>query len=354
MQNNSFISSFKSRVPLGLILAVVFIVTVELFVRSTIGFVADRNTLCLEYKYNYMNDPKPDDVVIFGLSRSMVLDGAKLGKVGGRNLSVFNCSVPNLDTSQQFYLLLKKYLSTKPIPPRLVMLAVPQEVFSGYNVADDFSRVRAGDFRRIFDPLFMLLNVDMPEKSSFLKNIYSLRNIVPTFNFRGLIALHLKRWRQFFSGLGDLATRNSAIISQLRATGGQMFYNEDEELMREDALAGLPPSREIFLKSLRPNTYIEEFIQLARMYSIKVVMFDTPLPAPRYYRLRDLGYIDYIRSFMGNLTRRYDNFSYFAIQDIYYKCEFFGDWSHLNRKGAARFNKEFAVYFEKILQEAGM
>lgn len=347
-QKPLYISS--SSIPLSLLLAVLMICAIESFIATHIDYIIDQSALCIRYKLREMTHRPTDDVVIFGTSRSMSIDAVKLEKACGNKLSVFNYSLPNFETTIQFYYTMKRFLYQRYKAPKLMLLSVPQEMYTGYLVNDQLEGVRFEGFRRFFDAWFMALNIENKADLPILKS-YDWRNAIPSFNFRTIFLIHHNKGRLLPWKLVPIINRNRELLNRLRMTNGQMLYNADKELNPRDSNLGLPPDIKTVKENIRPNTNIEKCIQLAHELKIPLVMFDTPMPEKRYKRMEYLQYFDLIKFEMKRFEKKYPGFKYYTIKQMYLPYDCFGDRTHLNNKGAATFNKSFKEDFQKIIKQ---
>lgn len=184
--------------------------------------------------------------------------------------------------------------------------------------------------------------------------LYDWRCVFPSFDLRRVLAVHWKNAGLTTGKLSAFMERNRQLLATLERTKGQMLFDEGTKLDPKKALIGLPATEKEFRETLRWPEPVEEFVRTAGREGIRVVMFDTPLPEPRYERMQRLGYFDAIRRMMREMETRHPHFVYRPAAEPYYGCDLFADRAHLNTEGSRRYNAEFGHDFGQILQDCGI
>lgn len=341
-------------------MAVLIIVVIESFAFSHAYLSADMSNLCIIHKSGIIKDRENFDVVVFGASRALSIDGKALEQSeDGEGYSVYNLALPHLGTSLEFYLALKKYLEHK-VRPKLILLSIPPEMFGVTDKDGIFEgdpRKEAGRFRRFFDLSDLIFNVPFRGKWSIVKEY--TRNMIPSFNYGQFITrpysfLSLETWRTKWTK--EIMIRNRNILRHLDETNGQLVYHADR-IVPEGELFQVMPTREtgrITAGNVESAENIERFVALANRHDIPVLFFFMPLVHERYEKMEEIGYIDSIMKRIRCFEDRYGRFHYVDIGPLSYTKDFFGDWSHLNRRGVARFNRELQMRFKEMLRQAGL
>ncbi len=352
MPKNSSTSSFKR--PAALLVACLVIGLAEGFLHIHADDLLDMSAVCIRSKIAQMRSGPMEDIVILGTSRSLAIDARLLQQSLGNRRTVFNYSLPDLGTTREFAWTLRRYLVERRHLPALILLAIPPEMFGGYQVYDDLSHLRGELFRRFFTPSFLWLHLAGPQKWELLRRI-DARNYLPSYDLRNVLRVHWQHthfapWR-----LAAFIHRNREIVDRLERTNGQMLFDTGRPLQQARALAGLPPDEATFRATLRPCLSLQAFLSEAARYRIPTMLIDTPLPTPRYDRLAELGYFDVMERVVNQAQNAYPFFHYLPAPDSrYYECENFSDYSHLNRKGIERFNADFVQFFPRIASEVGL
>ena len=97
--------------------------------------------------------------------------------------------------------------------------------------------------------------------------------------------------------------------------------------------------------------YFEAFIRLADENEIPTVFFFMPVYAPRVQKMKALGWLAYIGKQLKGQEHQYRHFMFYDRDPLGYKRKYFGDYSHLNQRGAEKFNREFTESLKEILKE---
>jgi hypothetical protein len=145
---------------------------------------------------------------------------------------------------------------------------------------------------------------------------------------------------------------NHRLLSHIDATHGQVLYDEDKFVSDDQLQRATPLHPKNLGGAGNKNIWIKKFIELADKNGIKTVFFFMPVESSRYEKMRKLGWFDYAKEQFRIYEEKYKNFEYYEDKDLSYDKRFFGDWSHLNRDGAGKFNEQFAPKFKNIVQNA--
>jgi len=352
VDRNSFIFSFRY-FPHSFIGGLIVVALLEIFLFSRAHLLADRSTVCIVHKSQMIKKTKGPDIVLFGASRALAINAKKIEESTGGKFTVYNYALPHLGTTLQFYLTLKKYLEHNN-RPRLIILSAPPEMFGVVDkegIFRDDPRGEMNRFRRFFSALFLLQNVQFKEKWGLLREY--INNIIPSFNYRTFVSDSTisSAKNRGLKRISFLIKRNSDIIRHLEETNGQMVYNADRVVSREERLKRLPETEESDFSILNIGVArnIEKFIALADDNNIPTVLFFMPLLSDRYSRMEEMGYFKEITRVLQEYQKKYSSFRYYDSAPLTYGREYFGDWSHLNQKGVERFNREFINCFQDML-----
>jgi len=339
MAENSSILSFK-KLLLGLIIFLMLVLLLETMLFSKAYLVADKSTICSVFKKIMMERHHSADVVIFGDSRTLAIDAKSLEESFGGNITAYNYSLYNIGTDLLLYLSLHKYLSYCK-RPELIIASTSIEHFCQGNT-DVFNRgpenYEFKRFRRFFSIWDIWGEIPRSKKKIFLATY--LTNAIPSYDYAFWIIQSLKD----HAVLSSLRHANN-IIQHMQQTNGQIIYNEDAVANDVDIAGSLPTDP--LIKNIKN---FERFVALCDKNDIRIVFFLMPIHHMRYKKMAELGWFDYIDQEMDRLQRKYRRFEYHKIGDFNYEGKYFGDWSHLNKKGADKFNWELKSYARNTLE----
>jgi hypothetical protein len=152
---------------------------------------------------------------------------------------------------------------------------------------------------------------------------------------------------QSFKDYGVLPSlrHGDQIIQHMRQTNGQVIYNEDAVASDAEIANSLPADP--LPKNIKN---FEKFVELCDKNSIQTVFFLMPIHSMRYKKMAELGWFDYIDQEMERLHKKYKHFKYIKVSDLNCEGRYFGDWSHLNKAGADKFNEEFKAHVRGLLK----
>ncbi len=362
-------SPWVGRLPWAAVWVVATIVLLEIFA-DLWGPLTNRSVMAIRYKRAMLERAAGEDIAVFGTSQVMGLDVRKLEERGGESFTAFNYAVPDLGTTLELYLVLRRYLECKRTKPRLIVCSLP--AFSLIAPTwDRFENLVFERFRLMFPLEFVKRATTLPVPQ-WLEYRYANRRLwFPSYDLFPMLA--------FLWGQGDLwprrETRKGRLLPALRAPGvvagmretsalyrtmvatkGMLLFTASENLSRDELLRSLPPGREAALRGLRETQgVLETFLSLAQAENIPVVFFNMPVPETFDERCRTLGYNQAIDAMFRGLEPRYRNFTYWPIETFHHWPDRdFGDYAHhLNDEGAARVNDEFFGHFRAMLDRAG-
>ena len=359
MEKNSYISSFKG-LPVSFLAALVVVLAVEVLLFSRSYLVADVSNACIVHKARWIRAAGREDIIVIGASRALSIDAAAIGKELGGSLSVVNFAVPHAGTSLEFYLLLKTYLAHRQNRPAAILLSVPPEMLG----IDDLDGVFQGDprgemgrFRRLFTVWDLVRYTPFREKWSIVPRYRD--SILPSYHYGRLavdsypLASPLTwRWER----LREIVEWNRTILHRLDVTRGQLVYYSDEVVSAEKINEGIPVQSggHIAVDKVEKSKNIERFISLAEKEGIPVIFFFMPLIEERCEKMQAMGFIAEVNNKLLGYEKRYGNFYFYRGLNLSYERESFGDWSHLNNRGAVRFNEELRGRIREMLHTAGV
>ena len=337
MGKNLSIFNFK-KIPRAFLLSAVIAFILELIVFSNGYLCADKSTLCIVHKAKMLKARK-SDIIILGQSRSLAINGKKLEDSLGGRYSIYNYANPTLGTNLQYYLILKEYLQYHE-KPKAILLTVPIEHIGLYEKHGIFRALGRGiehqflkRFCRYFNPLFMMLNVPFEEKWRSLRQYAEL--VMPSSNYRIFI-----KDRVTNKDLRKVIDRNILILESMDASNGQMLFYEDKIVSDKELSEKLPTGKKT--GSIEDKN-IEKFLQLANKEKIPVLFFLMPICKLRYEVMENLDWFNDIYAILNRYEKKYEYFNFWQA-NIKYEKKYFGDWSHLNKNGADKFNNELGTF----------
>ena len=357
MVKRSSISSF-SRLPAGCALFLLVALILELFVFSRSYMLADVSTIAVIRNSHMIEEGHDRDMLLLGASRSLAVNARELELGLDAFENVYNHSVPSLGTSLQFYMILEKYLDHNE-KPRAILLSLGPEAFGQFRVDALFYTLWSGEaerFWRFFSLPELLRYMPFKEKI-FIVPLY-VQTLLNSYNYRMNLRDYLEynlfgvdRW-----GVDDVVGRNRELLGVMDQTRGQLIYwpdrqvTEDEMIFENIVPLGGLAEYEYESYYLRKDENIRRFLHLATAEGIPVVVFFMPVPQPRYELMDKYGNFNYTRRRMREFEDKFKSV-FFLDRDINYDMKYFGDSSHLNREGAAKFNREFTADLKQLLEK---
>jgi hypothetical protein len=333
-------------------------VILELLVFSRSYMLSDMSTLSVTRTARMVEESRNLDLLLMGASRSLVVNAAQLESELDHYDNAYNYSVPSLGTSLQYSMILEKYLDHNR-EPRVILLALGPEIFGQFKVDALFYSLWSGEaerFWRFFSLPELLQYMPFKEKI-FIVPLY-MQAILNSYNYRMNIRDYIN-YRLFGIdkwGVGDVVDRNRRLLDIMDETKGQMIYWPDRKVPNDEMifeniipLGGLAEYQyESYY--LRKDENIRRFLHMTSERNIPVIVFFMPVPEPRYELMDSYGNFNYTRRRMDDFEERFKNV-YFLDQDISYDMLYFGDSSHLNADGAAKFNVEFARDIKHLMEQ---
>jgi len=338
MLKNLSIFNFK-KLPCGFVYFLIAILFLEALLFSKAYLVASRDILCIVYKNLMMQNHHNADVVIFGWSRTLAIDAKSLEQSLDGKITVYNYALPNLGTNLQLYLALKKYFHFCK-RPNLIIVSQPAEAFYGYvkddakgdGIFKDPKRANSSRFRR-FVSIWSLLR-DVPFTSKYILLPKYLENILPSINYSFFIKQSLRH-----PGLMKSIKRGNKMRKDIQSTNGRLLMNKDKVISDKDIKMHLP--KNLPTKSTKD---FEKFVALCDKKNIHTVFILMPIHPVRHKIMADFGWFDHIDKEMEKIGKMYKRFEYYKIDSRGFDGKHFGDWSHLNKAGAKKFNEEFKAH----------
>jgi hypothetical protein len=316
------------------------------------------STLAVTRIGRMIEDGKNRDLLIIGASRSLAVNARQLESTLDDFDNAYNYSVPSLGTSLQFPMIMEKYLDNND-RPKVILLSLGPETFGHAKVDALFYSLWSGEAERFwrFFSLPELLQYMPVKEKIFIVPLYA-QKLLNSYNYRVNIRDYLEyklfgvdKW-----GVDNVITRNQKLLSIMDATNGQMIYWPDREVPQDEMifenivpLGGLA-EYEYETYYLRKDENIRHFLHITAEHEIPVVVFFMPVPEPRYELMDKYRNFNYTRRRMSDFEERFKNVI-FLDRNINYDMRYFGDSSHLNTKGAEKFNNEFVVDIEQLLEQ---
>ncbi len=372
---SSFIFNFR-KLPFGFILALTVVLCAEIFLFSRASVLVDRSRFCDSYKANVIKSGPDFDVLIFGESRTLAIDAKMLENASQEKITAYNFALPGLGSALEFYMSLKKYLLEHK-KPKIIMLAVSIEYFDvnfkgelavypiemdgvPYEVMDKIS----DRFCAYFPPHLVFTSVPFYEMAPLSR--YYIKQIIPSIRYEKFInaLFPIKIFINRFDLYNNLIRKNSLLEKTIKAkakyaitfekTNGQMLLSGESKVGKGEILSAMPEKKKDIKKGVLRDKFLEKFVELADRNDIPTVFFFMPIIDSRYKKMEELGWFDYADERLSGYEKKYKHFKYYRGADVGYNKRYFGDWSHLNRWGAYRFNREFIGHFSDILNLFGL
>lgn len=352
MPKSSSIFNFK-KLPQGLVYFLLAVFFLESVVFSKAYLLASRDLVCIAYKDGLIKKRHGAEIVILGLSRALSVNARSLEELTDGKKRVYNYSFPNLGIREQLFLVTKKYLFFCG-KPELIIASLPVESFFKNEEKDILGtdgickgppRPEINRLVRFID-LWALLN-GVPFPQGYILIPPYIMNLLPSMHYSAFIRRSLSplSWRSIRRCAGVIRERIK-ILEDLQSTNGQLLFSADKVVREEEVNAG-PPSD--FGKNIDFSAF-EKYLSLCDQSHIPTIFMFMPLHKLRYDTLKRAGWIDSVSEGMKRLEKKYHSFRYYQMTALSYEGEFFGDFSHLNKAGADKFNKEFKPAFRFFLQ----
>jgi hypothetical protein len=235
-------------------------------------------------------------------------------------------------TPIEMYYVLKKYLRKYPKPDTVFLSVSPRffsEIFAFWHFAVRNKVVTGSDIDEIL---------------SLKKKGETSLGRFPMLNFYLYKADYLSYYQSdvlYNYVFGGYSKNKKMIHTMMKMHGGRPhpgLKDSCSDLNHETKYAHFIPAPLL-------DTYFNKILNVCSRNKIKLIFFSMPVNKSSFDRLKP-DFISEYEIFMKNYAYNYPNFS---ISDSLYSFPdiFFGDASHLNKKGKERFTKEFlSVYFK--------
>lgn len=249
------------------------------------------------------------------------------------NLSLGGC------TSIEAYYLMKKYLSKNKVTKLIISFSPihfeSDEVFMERTLK--FNLLSAGELNDVlntsleYNEKFFHLPSD-PYSSSFEFRSQKIEALLTQFKwfwmYRGDLKSFLLNPNRFYTNLNR--------YSDIKVAKGHTIYGTADG----NSELNLEAKRSKFRNSKVIKEYFHKLLDLAISHKVEIFYISTPFNTESYTSTRQIYYQNYNSFFSEVITRYKESDIFWAPDIIEFDNEYFGDDSHLNRRGQAKFSKQ--------------
>jgi hypothetical protein len=281
-----------------------------------------------KFKIDYTKHNEDSQNIIFGDSRALA--GFIPNEIGENfvNLALGG------GTSIENYYLLKKY-SEKNIPKKIILSIAPfhmqnSDVFFARTVAFDLLSNR--ELQEIID-VSKKLNYNLLSNEQYKSTLDLYKFQVKSYLKLNSFFLDYRSNLKAFSLRPDRSISNFNIFKEIKNSDGQYFFGNKEYSsgLNEEAVS------KKFLPNKILDYYYKKILNLASENKIKVYVINTPFNQSSFENT-SLNYKNSYNEYILHLKKKYPNVIWYS-ELMFYSDSFFGDPSHLNKKGAKKFSK---------------
>jgi len=315
--------------------------------------LADRSTVAIAYKGARLEEGRSEDVIVIGPSTALAIDARALEASVNNAVTIYNYALPNLGTTEQYLLILKKYLRYNRHPRRVVLALPPDFLLNETGAQPDplIRDIERQRFRRFFGPLFLLTDV-APATGRWSFAAEAAATLLPSMNYRTFIknatfAVGDDPWEaEPIGSARSLYQRNRRIVERLEATNGQLIYNGNSTVPASWIAKSMPADPD---PRSPQAVLVERAIGFASEAGISTTLLFTPMCCERAAKLEADGTWALLLPLVHDYERRYATFQFIDIGHSPYDQQSFGDATHVNELGARRFNAELMARARVIL-----
>ena len=315
-----------------------FFVGIFLLIAATAAF---RWVLLRCVPYTYMDDEYPwwmqtkDYIQTKGERQEVLLMGDSRMKSGVLPSKLcenaYNIAVGGA-TPLEMYYSLKAYLQAHPKPERIIM------GFGGFHYSSEEAfKTRCLYFH--FLPLWEELESQLRGYRLGLFDFGKLRNEV-TDTLKYELLFPQKYSAACINGKFKREEYNRLQYQNTVETRGHMFFGRNAE---SDAGLNGEAYSNAFVVNPRINYYLRRIIDLCKELDIPLYIEQLPMNEPSWQKINGSGYYAEFQSYFSTLAE--ETGIPVETEIPCYEPEFFGDPSHLNPRGAARFTAEIKAKY---------
>lgn len=313
MRNNTTTSSFKKVLSAFLVFAVMAAGTEAYFYAHRPNVIRDYWNKFLINEHVLVDQPQDFDYLIIGDSIQKTgidprrLDGKflNMGLPGGKPLGL--------------YLLFKRYLEHHK-PPKAVFVYIDPED------SHDSLLIILRLFVSVPEALSVWMDLTPKERSVFIMRYWAsldLRKIGLTVR-------------------DQYPHPNDVFVRSLISNRGYMDAPGSDEALPE---RHFPTNTKRIQKSVSFTKtdfkYLDKFMELARSKKIRVVFLGFVIPEELYYIFEKTGFNNSYAALYGSFMVRYPDASFVGDPIIFFENRYFGDDSHMNKKGVELYTEYF-------------
>src|SRR5262245_55337261 len=315
--------------------------------------LADRSTVTIAFKGARLEQGHSEDVVVLGPSTALAIDARALQASVANAVTIYNYALPNLGTTEQYVLILKKYLRYNRHPRRIVLALPPDFLLNETGAQPDplIRDIERQRFRRFFGPLFLLTDV-VPATGRWSFVSEAAATLLPSMNYRTFIKNATfavgdePREREPIGSARSLYERNRRIVARLEATNGQLIYNGNSIVPASWIARSMPADPD---PGSPQAPLVERAIGFANEIGISTTLLFTPVCCERAAKLEADGTWRLLLPLVHAYERKYATFQFVDLGHSPYDQQSFGDATHVNELGAKRFNAELIARAREIL-----
>jgi len=269
-------------------------------------------------KQNKIKTGKPYENIILGDSRALAINFFPDTPVG----DVYNYSFANAGGMYPYVYFFKKYLQVQDKPEKILWSFIPLMLTDQWEIFKTPPPVKSAELFR----------------SSKLYSVFDM--IIPAAN---------NIFYKYPQTTGSLLYRKVSIdAASILKYFAQPYRVDDNEKMLNKATGGLLYSLDRqwqytpdnYLENVKFNIsdrsilFIQQFLNLAKKHSIKVYLFNMPIPDTISQKRKDSGFYTKYLNCMTELEQKYPETLFIYREVLSYPDSYFSDGSHLNSTGA--------------------
>jgi len=264
---------------------------------------------------------KYDDIVL-GDSRTLAINYC----CQNESNEIYNYSFPNVGGIYQYVYFLQKYLRTQPKPKKILWSFIPLQLTDHWEIFKNPSPSWKSDMIYRSSKLYSVTDIIKPDKDNiFYRHPDTTKNLL----YRKLFIDFSSVIKYFIED--DYKKKRESLFN--KKTGGLIFaiekkwtYDSSNELEQIE-----------FNISERSVDFIKQFLELSKQNSIKVFLFNMPIPDTIYrHRIANAFYKKYFDT-INQIKQLYPDTFFVYDRVLSYDDSFFCDGSHMNYIGAKYF-----------------
>lgn len=291
-------------------------------------YYMDKEYTSMEQQKDYVNKNNSyNDILIIGDSTAK----ADMLAYDIGNMSVYNISLEAC-TSVESYVSMRNYLKSHSVPETVIMIFSPMSLASNeyfytrilycgfYSRSEMTEMYKKG--RELNDPYWNADGVGIDILRYYLRDPVLFLPAIRNSNFFGRYDV------------------NTGYYKQLEQDKGWMTIGNADESYEQDFIAGLDTFEVLPMQ----NYYFHQLIDLCEENDIEVIIEQAPIKESSVGEIRENVISEY-EEYFRQLKKDHPDITVNSSL-VYYGNEYFGDYAHLNIKGAEKFTEEiFDKYF---------